>query len=177
MVTYCFQLRPAIMNMVRQFDSESHNNPTPTPLCLSHFCIKSRLLWTCAHAQCRIHFFHHVEFYFRFRHLISFPVWGQLYCACLDEESSIIFPVINDAPYIVTCPQFRGWCHLHCWGHFPFWVVFISGRGEVKTFFFCFGGGDNSFCGGVYFFFNFKSECGTARSAQPIILFPCFALV
>ena len=51
------------------------------------------------------------------------------------------------------------------------------GRWGGQNIFFCFGGGDNSFCGGVYFFFNFKSECGTARSAQPIILFPCFALV
>ena len=40
----------------------------------------------CAHVQCRVHFFHHVEFYFRLRQQISFPVWGQLRCACQGEE-------------------------------------------------------------------------------------------
>ena len=61
-------------------------------------------------------------------------------------------------------------------------AIFLFGLSSFRDVgrskhFFCFGGGDNSFCGGVYFFLNFKSECGTARSAQPIILFPCFALV
>ena len=118
------KLRPASRNMAQHCGSKSHDHPSPNPLCFSHPFQKSRLRWTCAHAQCRIQFFRHVEFYFRFRQLISFLVWGQLYCACLGEESSTIFQVINDAPYIVTCPQFGGYCHLHCWA--IFWgVVFI----------------------------------------------------
>ena len=48
----------------------------PPPLCFSNFCLKSRLFWTCAHVQCRVHFFHHVEFYFLLRQRIAFPVWG-----------------------------------------------------------------------------------------------------
>ena len=119
------KLIPASRSMAQHCGSKSHNPPSLNPLCFSRLFLKSRLWWTCAHAQCRIHFFRHVEFYFRFRQLISIPVWGQFYCACLDEESSKIFQVINDAPYIVTCPQFRAWCQLHCWGHFHFWVVLI----------------------------------------------------
>ena len=63
-------------------------------------------------------------------------------------------------------------------------AIFIFGLssfrevGRSKPFFFCFGGEGNSFCEGVYLFFNFRSECGTAQlSLSFIILFPYFALV
>ena len=45
----------------------------------------------CGHAQCRVHFFHHGEFYFRLRQLITFPVLGQFHCACQAEKSSTNF--------------------------------------------------------------------------------------
>ena len=59
-------------------------------LWISHLCLKmSSFLhlctcvmprtFLCAHAQCRVNFIHHVEFYFRFRHLITFPVYSQLW--------------------------------------------------------------------------------------------------
>ena len=69
----------------------SHNPPPSTHLYFSRLFVKSNLFWTCMHAQCRIHFIHHIEFYFRFGQLISFSVWGQLYCACQGEDSSTIF--------------------------------------------------------------------------------------
>ena len=31
-------------------------------------------------AKCPVHFFHHVKYYFRFKQLIGFLVWGQLCC-------------------------------------------------------------------------------------------------
>ena len=43
------------------------------------------------HAQCRVHIFHHIIFYFPFRQLIVFPVWSQFCCACQGEKSSTIF--------------------------------------------------------------------------------------
>ena len=52
---------------------------------------KCRLFCTQAHAQCRVHFFHHLKFYFRFRQLIGLPVWGQFCCGCKGEESSTFF--------------------------------------------------------------------------------------
>ena len=55
------------------------------------FANKCRLFCTCTHAQCRVHFFHHVKFYFRFGQLIGFPVWGQLCCGYQGEESWIFF--------------------------------------------------------------------------------------
>ena len=36
-------------------------------------------------------FLHYVEFYFPFRQLIGFPVWGQLCSSCQGEESSTFF--------------------------------------------------------------------------------------
>ena len=39
-----------------------------------------------------------MKFYFRFRQLIGFPVWGQLYCGC-QGELWIFFQVIYYAPY------------------------------------------------------------------------------
>ena len=72
------ELRPASRNMVWHCDSESHNHPPPpTPLCFSLFCLKSRLFWTCVHAQCHVHFFHHGEFYFRLIQLITFEYERQ----------------------------------------------------------------------------------------------------
>ena len=62
-------------------------------------------------------------------------------------------------------------------------AIFLFGLSSFREVgrskhFFCFGGGGNSFCEGVYLFFNFKSECGTAQlSLSFIILFPYFALV
>ena len=38
------------------------------------FAWKCRLFFMSAHVQCRVHYIYHVEFYFRFGHLITFPV-------------------------------------------------------------------------------------------------------
>ena len=85
----------------------------PPPLCFSCFCLKSRLFWTCAHVQCRLHIFHHIEFYFRLRQRIAFPVWGQLCCACQGDESST---------------KFSGniWCTLQKCYMSPFWGLSAS---------------------------------------------------
>ena len=49
-------------------------------ICISRLCIKmSSFLYMCTHAQCRVNFIHHVEFYFRFQHLITLPVYSQLW--------------------------------------------------------------------------------------------------
>ena len=45
----------------------------------------------CVHAQCRVHFINNIEFYFQLRHLLAFPVLGQLRCACQAEVSTTIF--------------------------------------------------------------------------------------
>ena len=55
--------------------------------CLVVLASKCRLFCTLAHARCRVHFFYHVKFFFRFRQLIGFPVWGQFCCGCQVEES------------------------------------------------------------------------------------------
>ena len=87
------KLRPASSNMIWQCGSESHNHPPPFPygLVVSCLYLKSCLFWTCVHTQCHAHFFHHVEFYFRLRQLLAFPVLGLLCCVCQAEESSRIF--------------------------------------------------------------------------------------
>ena len=49
---------------------------------ISRLCIEmSSFLYMCAHAQCRVNFIYHVdvEFYFWFQHLITFPVYSQLW--------------------------------------------------------------------------------------------------
>ena len=56
--------------------------PTPPSLWSYPLCLKIRLFCICAYAWCHIHFFHHVKFYFWFRKLIGFLVWGQLRCWC-----------------------------------------------------------------------------------------------
>ena len=49
-------------------------------ICISRLCIKmSSFLYMCTHAQCRVNFIHHVDFYFRFQHLITLPVYSQLW--------------------------------------------------------------------------------------------------
>ena len=49
-------------------------------ICISRLCIKmSSFLYMCTHAQCRVTSIHHVEFYFRFQHLITLPVYSQLW--------------------------------------------------------------------------------------------------
>ena len=49
-------------------------------ICISRLCIKmSSFLYMCTYAQCRVNFIHHVEFYFRFQHLITLPVYSQLW--------------------------------------------------------------------------------------------------
>ena len=40
----------------------------------SFFAWKCRLFCLCAHVQCRVWYIYHVEFHFRFRHPLSFPV-------------------------------------------------------------------------------------------------------
>merc|ERR1711954_60653 len=42
----------------------------------------------CAHVQCRVCYIYHVEFHFRFRHLLSFPVKHQLWSGCHGGRSS-----------------------------------------------------------------------------------------
>ena len=66
-------------------------------------------------------------------------------------------------------------------------AIFIFGLssfrevGRSKHFFFVLGVGIILFVGECIFFFNFKSECGTARSSQPFIHYLisllCFSLV
>ena len=41
--------------------------------------------------QCRVYFFHHFEFYFRYRQLIVFPAWGHSFSGCQGEMSSTFF--------------------------------------------------------------------------------------
>ena len=41
--------------------------------------------------QCRMHFFHHFEFYFRYRQLIVFPAWGHSCSGCQGKMSSTFF--------------------------------------------------------------------------------------
>ena len=50
--------------------------PAPCVPCLFTvvFAWKCCLFCLCAHGQCRIYYIYHVEFHFRFRHLVSFPV-------------------------------------------------------------------------------------------------------
>merc|ERR1712208_209527 len=48
----------------------------------------SSFLYMCTHAQCRVNFIHHVEFYFRFQHLITLPVYSQLWHSSQGEKSS-----------------------------------------------------------------------------------------
>ena len=42
--------------------------------CTSRLCMKIRLFCLFAHGQCRVYYIYHVEFHFRFEHLITFPV-------------------------------------------------------------------------------------------------------
>ena len=42
--------------------------------CTVVFAWKCCLFCLCAYAQCRVYYIHHVEFHFRFRALVSFPV-------------------------------------------------------------------------------------------------------
>ena len=49
---------------------------------------KCRLFCLCVHVQCRVYYIYHVEFHFRFRHLLSFPVKHQLWSGCHSEKSS-----------------------------------------------------------------------------------------
>ena len=79
--------------MVLQCGSKSQNYPPPIPIWLSCFCLKSCLFGTCVHAQCRVHFFHHGEFYFRLRQqfLGHLHFWGCLHLprrSCLFSLSS-----------------------------------------------------------------------------------------
>ena len=48
----------------------------------------SRLFCLCAHVQCRVCYVYHVEFHFRFRRLVTFPVEYQLWRGCHSEKSS-----------------------------------------------------------------------------------------
>ena len=57
-------------------------------LWFSCLCLKCHIFWTFAHAQCSVHLFCHVEFYFLFSQLIEISVLGQLCCFCQVEESS-----------------------------------------------------------------------------------------
>ena len=47
-----------------------------------------RLFCLCTHVQCRVCYIYHVEFHFRFRGLLSFPVKHQLGSGCHGEKSS-----------------------------------------------------------------------------------------
>ena len=51
----------------------------------------SSFLYVCAHVQCHVNFIHHVELYFRFQHLITFPVQSQLWQNSQGEKSSSFF--------------------------------------------------------------------------------------
>ena len=76
-------------------------------------------LYMCTHAQCRVNFIHHVEFYFRFRHLITFPVYTQLSHSSQGKKSSTFFSD-NIEIYIL-------------WkGHLPSKVIFHQSSSSVK---------------------------------------------
>ena len=64
--------------------------PAPYMLrqCTVVFAWQCRFFCFCAHVQSRICYIYHVELYFRFRHLLSFPVKHQLWRGCHGEKSS-----------------------------------------------------------------------------------------
>ena len=64
--------------------------PAPCALCQCTvvFAWKCCLCCLCAHVQCRVCYIYHVEFHFRFRFLLSFPVKHQLWSGCHCEKSS-----------------------------------------------------------------------------------------
>ena len=62
--------------------SNIHVNIYPSRLCMK----MSSFL--CVHGQCRVYYIYHMEFYFQFGHLITYPVWHQLLCGCRGEKSS-----------------------------------------------------------------------------------------
>ena len=74
----------------------------PAPCVLRQFTVvfawKCRLLCLCAHGQCLVHHIYHVEFHFRFRHLLSFPVKHQLWSGCPGEKSSKKIPQSGICP-------------------------------------------------------------------------------
>ena len=106
------------------------------------------VLSVCAHMgnAAYIIFIMHVEFHFRFGHLVLFPVERQLRCGCHGEKSSnkiwnnsliFIFDVLSTSEVIFTffSPlHFLGllyfwghhhfWGRLHFWGHLHFWGCF-----------------------------------------------------
>ena len=68
--------------------------PAPCVLrqCTVVFAWKCHLFCLCAHVQCRVCYIYHVEFHFRFRRLLSFPVKHQLRSGCHGEKSSKKIP-------------------------------------------------------------------------------------
>ena len=64
--------------------------PAPCALrqCTVVFAWKCCLFCLCTHVQCRVCYIYHVEFHFRFRRLLSFPVKHQLWSGCHGEKSS-----------------------------------------------------------------------------------------
>ena len=86
------ELRPASRNMVWQCGwIRVPYSPSPPSIILQSSFSKMLSFCTCAHAHCCVHLFHLVEFYFRLRQLIAFPVLGQFCCVCETDESSTIF--------------------------------------------------------------------------------------
>ena len=64
----------------------------PTPIYMLRFALvvfawKCRLFCLCVHGQCRVYYIYHVEFHFRFKNLLAYPVWHQLSCGCQGEKS------------------------------------------------------------------------------------------
>ena len=70
-----------------------HKFLAPTPIYMQSFALvvfawKFRLFCLWAHGQCHVYYVYQVEFHFRFRRMVSFPVKHQLWSGCHSEKSS-----------------------------------------------------------------------------------------
>ena len=130
------------------------------------------------HAQCRVHFVYHVEFYFQLRQMKAYLVWGQLCSApcivtCLNFGVVFIVYVIFIVPFLGRLQSVR-WVKKN--GGFS--LVDGGSRkhllGEVKKF----GGwvkqkkqiwrGVNKFCFG-----GKGKKRGVAELSSTFVLFSC----
>ena len=74
----------------RNLEISSGICPVPCVLCQCTFVFAWKCCLFClpAYGWCCVCYIYHVEFHFRFRCLVSFPVKYQLWCGCHGERSS-----------------------------------------------------------------------------------------
>ena len=69
---------PIALNCIKCIEKIPQSGICPALCVLRHYTVvfawKCCLFCLCAHGQCRICYIYHVEFHFRFRRLVSFPV-------------------------------------------------------------------------------------------------------